>query len=159
MEQSVNFFRLTLNSNQGKHALEYLKKRGLSSDAIERFEIGFAPADQTTLTQKLIDKGYDLGAIIETGMSVKSDESKRLYDRFRGRIMFPIRDGRGRCIAFGGRSLDPAAAGSRDLPPNAIHRPLPSRIGNIIRPRKRSYNRLLSSDFTDMPVSIIAPKS
>ena len=109
MEQSVNFFRLTLNSNQGKHALEYLKKRGLSSDAIERFEIGFAPADQTTLTQKLIDKGYDLDAIIETGMSVKSDESKRLYDRFRGRIMFPIRDGRGRCIAFGGRSLDPAA--------------------------------------------------
>jgi len=109
MEQSVNFFRLTLNSNQGKHALEYLKKRGLSSDAIERFEIGFAPADQTTLTQKLIDKGYDLGAIIETGMSVKSDESNRLYDRFRGRIMFPIRDGRGRCIAFGGRSLDPAA--------------------------------------------------
>jgi len=109
MEQSVNFFRLTLNSNQGKHALEYLKKRGLSSDAIERFEIGFAPADQTTLTQKLIDQGYDLGAIIETGMSVKSDESKRLYDRFRGRIMFPIRDCRGRCIAFGGRSLDPAA--------------------------------------------------
>ena len=109
MEQSVNFFRLTLNSNQGKHALEYLKKRGLSSDAIERFEIGFAPADQTTLTQKLIHKGYDLDAIIETGMSVKSDESNRLYDRFRGRIMFPIRDSRGRCIAFGGRSLDPTA--------------------------------------------------
>ena len=109
MEQSVNFFRLTLNSNQGKHALEYLKKRGLSSDAIERFEIGFAPADQTTLTQKLTDKGYDLDAIIETGMSVKSDESNRLYDRFRGRIMFPIRDSRGRCIAFGGRSLDPTA--------------------------------------------------
>ena len=109
MEQSVNFFRLTLNSNQGKHALEYLKKRGLSSDAIERFEIGFAPADQTTLTQKLTDKGYDLDAIIETGMSVKSDASNRLYDRFRGRIMFPIRDSRGRCIAFGGRSLDPAA--------------------------------------------------
>ena len=109
MEQSVNFFRLTLNSNQGKHALEYLKKRGLSSDAIERFEIGFASADQTTLTQKLIDKGYDLDAIIETGMSVKSDESNRVYDRFRGRIMFPIRDSRGRCIAFGGRSLDPTA--------------------------------------------------
>ena len=109
MEQSVNFFRLTLNSNQGKHALQYLKKRGLSSDAIERFEIGFAPADQTTLTQQLTDKGYDLDAIIETGMSVKSDESNRLYDRFRGRIMFPIRDSRGRCIAFGGRSLDPTA--------------------------------------------------
>ena len=109
MEQSVNFFRLTLNSKQGKHALEYLKKRGLYADAIERFEIGFAPADQTTLTQKLIDKGYDLDAIIETGMSAKSDEGNRIYDRFRGRIMFPIRDSRGRCIAFGGRSLDPAA--------------------------------------------------
>ncbi len=109
MEQSVNFFRLTLNSKQGKHALEYLKKRGLYADAIERFEIGFAPADQTILTQKLIDKGYDLDAIIETGMSAKSDEGNRIYDRFRGRIMFPIRDSRGRCIAFGGRSLDPAA--------------------------------------------------
>ena len=109
MEQSVNFFRLTLNSNQGKHALEYLKQRGLYADAIERFEIGFAPADQTILTQKLIDKGYDLDAIIETGMSAKSDEGNRIYDRFRGRIMFPIRDSRGRCIAFGGRSLDPAA--------------------------------------------------
>ena len=109
MEQSVNFFRLTLNSKQGKHALEYLKKRGLYADAIERFEIGFAPADQTILTQKLIDKGYDLDAIIETGMSAKSDEGNRIYDRFRGRIMFPIRDSRGRCIAFGGRSLDPVA--------------------------------------------------
>ena len=109
MEQSVNFFRLTLNSKQGKHALEYLKKRGLYADAIERFEIGFAPADQTILTQKLIDKGNDLDAIIETGMSAKSDEGNRIYDRFRGRIMFPIRDSRGRCIAFGGRSLDPAA--------------------------------------------------
>ena len=109
MEQSVNFFRLTLNSKQGKHALEYLKKRGLYADAIERFEIGFAPADQTILTQKLIDKGYDLDAIIETGMSAKSDEGNRIYDRFRGRVMFPIRDGRGRCIAFGGRSLDPDA--------------------------------------------------
>ena len=109
MEQSVNFFRLTLNSKQGKHALEYLKKRGLYADAIERFEIGFAPADQTILTQKLIDKGYDLDAIIETGMSAKSDEGNRIYDRFRGRIMFPIRDSRGRCIAFGGRSLNPAA--------------------------------------------------
>ena len=109
MEQSVNFFRLTLNSKQGKHALEYLKKRGLYADDIERFEIGFAPEDQTILTQKLIYKGYDLDAIIETGMSAKSDEGNRIYDRFRGRIMFPIRDSRGRCIAFGGRSLDPAA--------------------------------------------------
>ena len=109
MEQSVNFFRLTLKSKYGKHALEYLHKRGLNLDAIEHFEIGFAPADQTILTQKLIDKGYEMDAIIETGMSVRSDDGNRYYDRFRGRVMFPIRDGRGRCIAFGGRSLDPAA--------------------------------------------------
>ena len=109
MEQSVNFFRLTLNSKQGKHALEYLHKRGLNSAVIEHFEIGFAPPDQTILTQKLIDKGYEIDAIIETGMSARSDDGNRYYDRFRGRVMFPIRDGRGRCIAFGGRSLDPAA--------------------------------------------------
>ena len=109
MEQSVNFFRLTLNSKQGKHALEYLHKRGLNLDVIEHFEIGFAPPDQTILTQKLIDKGYEMDAIIETGMSARSDDGNRYYDRFRGRVMFPIRDSRGRCIAFGGRSLDPAA--------------------------------------------------
>ena len=109
MEQSVNFFRLTLNSKQGKHALEYLHKRGLNSAVIDHFEIGFAPPDQTILTQKLIDKGYEIDSIIETGMSARSDDGNRYYDRFRGRVMFPIRDGRGRCIAFGGRSLDPAA--------------------------------------------------
>ena len=109
MEQSVNFFRLTLNSKQGKHALEYLHKRGLNTAVIEHFEIGFSPPDQTILTQKLIDKGYEIDAIIETGMSARSDDGNRYYDRFRGRVMFPIRDGRGRCIAFGGRSLDPAA--------------------------------------------------
>ena len=109
MEQSVNFFRLTLNSKQGKHALEYLHKRGLNSAVIEHFEIGFAPPEQTVLTQKLLDKGYEIDAIIETGMSARSDDGNRYYDRFRGRVMFPIRDGRGRCIAFGGRSLDPAA--------------------------------------------------
>ena len=135
MEQSVNFFRLTLNSNQGKHALEYLKKRGLSSDAIERFEIGFAPADQTTLTQKLIDKGYDLDAIIETGMSVKSDESNRLYDRFRARIMFPIRDSRGRCIAFGGRSLDPTARAKYLNSPETPLFDKGSNLYNLVRAR------------------------
>ncbi len=109
MEQSVNFFRLTLNSKQGKHALDYLHKRGLNSAVIEHFEIGFAPPEQTILTQKLIDKGYEIDAIIETGMSARSDDGNRYYDRFRGRVMFPIRDSRGRCIAFGGRSLDPAA--------------------------------------------------
>ena len=109
MEQSVNFFRLTLNSKQGKHALDYLHKRGLNSAVIEHFEIGFAPSEQTVLTQKLLDKGYEIDAIIETGMSARSDDGNRYYDRFRGRVMFPIRDGRGRCIAFGGRSLDPAA--------------------------------------------------
>ena len=109
MEQSVNFFRLTLNSKQGKHALDYLHKRGLNSAVIEHFEIGFAPPEQTILTQKLLDKGYEIDAIIETGMSARSDDGNRYYDRFRGRVMFPIRDSRGRCIAFGGRSLDPAA--------------------------------------------------
>ena len=109
MEQSINFYRLTLNSQQGVVAREYLNKRGLSSNSIEHFEIGFAPSDQAILTNKLRDKGFDLDAIIETGMSVRSDDGSRHYDRFRGRIMFPIRDGRGRCVAFGGRSMDPNA--------------------------------------------------
>ena len=83
----------------------------------------------------MIDKGYDLDAIIETGMSVKSDESNRLYDRFRGRIMFPIRDSRGRCIAFGGRSLDPTARAKYLNSPETPLFDKGSNLYNLVRAR------------------------
>ncbi len=80
-------------------AIDYLKNRGISGQTAKTFAIGYAPPGWNNL------KG-DENWLVETGMLIKKDDGKQ-YDRFRHRLMFPIRDRRGRCIAFGGRVIDP----------------------------------------------------
>ena len=109
MEKAVRFFRMSLGTSAGAQARAYLEKRGLDPNTLNRFEIGFAPNDNAALRTALEGQGVTLEQLIETGMSATSDDGRPPYDRFRNRIMFPIRDGRGRCIAFGGRAMDPNA--------------------------------------------------
>ena len=109
MEQAVRYFRMTLNTAAAAPARSYLEGRGLSPATQERFDLGFALDDRSALIRHLIDSGVAIEKIIETGLCIKPDDGGAPYDRFRGRIMFPIRDMRGRCIAFGGRAMDPAA--------------------------------------------------
>ena len=109
MEQAVRYFRMTLNTAAAAPARSYLEGRGLSPAAQERFDLGFALDDRSALIRHLTDSGVAIEKIIETGLCIKPDDGGAPYDRFRGRIMFPIRDMRGRCIAFGGRAMDPAA--------------------------------------------------
>ncbi len=85
---------------EGRRALNYLKARGLSAEIVTRFELGFAPPGWNHLAQAISDH-HDL---VAAGLLVQR-EDKRVYDRFRDRIMFPIRDQRGRIIGFGGRLL------------------------------------------------------
>ncbi len=108
MEAAVQHYKLKLSTAAAQGARAYLEQRGLSQAIIEHFEIGFAP-DANTLTGHLKEKGFEDAKIIEAGLSIKSDRGGPPYDRFRGRIIFPIRDQRGRAIAFGGRALDPNA--------------------------------------------------
>ena len=103
LEQSNQFFQHQLRENQT--AIDYLKKRGLSGEIAKRFGIGFAPAGWNNLLQTLSNKPQQQNNALELGLIVKNDNGK-LYDRFRNRIMFPIRDTRGRTIAFGGRVID-----------------------------------------------------
>lgn len=109
MEQAVRYFRMSLNTAAAAPARSYLEGRGLSPAAQERFDLGFALDDRSALIRHLTDSGLAIEKIIETGLCIKPDDGGAAYDRFRGRIMFPIRDMRGRCIAFGGRAMDPAA--------------------------------------------------
>ncbi len=97
------FYRTQLRSHQP--AIDYLKKRGLGGDTAKLFGIGFAPESWDALARLFPDPEYALTA----GLLIQRD-SGGAYDRFRNRIMFPIRDTRGRVIAFGGRTLgnDPA---------------------------------------------------
>ena len=107
MEQAVQHYRLQLKTAAAAEAREYLERRGLSEDALARWEIGFAPPGWQGLWDHLRNKGVAQEHILEAGLAKPSDKGRDPYDTFRNRIMFPIRDARGRAIAFGGRAMDP----------------------------------------------------
>lgn len=108
MEEAVKFFRLQLRTGAAGQARDYLAGRGLSDQAQARWEIGFAPPGWQGLWDHLIAKGIDEQLILAAGLAKPSNQGKKPYDTFRNRIIFPIRDARSRCIAFGGRAMDPA---------------------------------------------------
>lgn len=109
MDRAVRWFRLQLQTGAGAAARDYLSGRRLEGLALERFEIGFAPDLRQGLLRHLADAGVPEKLAVEAGLAAKPDDGGAAYDRFRGRIIFPIRDARGRCISFGGRAMDPNA--------------------------------------------------
>lgn len=109
MDEAVKWFRLQLRTSVAAEARAYLARRGLSEAAQDRWEIGFAPDQRTGLYQMLRQKGVADDLIVAAGVCARPEGGGAPYDRFRGRIIFPIRDGRGRAISFGGRAMDPNA--------------------------------------------------
>ena len=107
MEQALQFFRLQLNTSAGADARGYLTGRGLRQEALDRFEIGFAPEAWQGLWDYLTGKSVEEELILAGGLAKPSSKGKRPYDTFRNRIIFPIRDPQGRCIGFCGRAMDP----------------------------------------------------
>ena len=85
-------------------ATDYLKQRGIDGATARRFGIGFAPAGWSNVLDKFGKTPETIERLLATGLIIRKDDGKH-YDRFRERIMFPIRDQRGRCIAFGGRAI------------------------------------------------------
>ena len=104
LEQADGFFRHQLRSHpQAGRAVAYLKERGLSGDIAAEFGLGYAPPGWNNLLQALGGDSHALRQLVEQGLVVEQPEKH--YDRFRDRIMFPIRDHRGRGVGFGGRVL------------------------------------------------------
>jgi len=110
MELACRWFEAALGSQEGRQALDYLTARGLNAAAIKRFRLGYAPNSREALKAKLIKEAVPLALAVEAGLLIapeaegKSDAAQP-YDRFRGRVIFPILDGKGRVIGFGGRTL------------------------------------------------------
>ena len=105
-EQAAAFFERQLRMPEGRRALDYLKSRGLDDATIARFRLGFAPDGRNALKGALTRDGVPESLLLSAGLIIRpDDESRDAYDRFRGRVMFPIADARGRVIAFGGRIL------------------------------------------------------
>lgn len=107
LEQASAFFQAQLRQHPEKQkAVEYLKGRGLTGAIAKRFGLGFAPPGWDNLLSAVSAERDDAESLLlKSGLLIENEERGRKYDRFRDRIMFPIRDVRGRVIAFGGRVL------------------------------------------------------
>jgi DNA primase len=97
------FHNALLNAKQASHARDYLQQRGLDPETIDNFQLGYSLDSWDALRQHLGERGYSEADLLAAGLLVESDRGG--YDRFRGRLMFPIRDERGRVAGFGARQL------------------------------------------------------
>lgn len=105
LELAASFYRERLKMQEGQPAQRYLSGRGLSDEVIKTYGIGYAPAGWEALKQHLSERGIGEPVQVEYGLLIHREDTGRTYDRFRDRVMFPIRDLRGRTIAFGGRVM------------------------------------------------------
>ncbi|MDQ2860431.1 MAG: DNA primase, partial [Pseudomonadota bacterium] len=109
LETAAAWFEGELRRPGGKAARDYLVGRGLAESEWARFRLGYAPPSRTGLKDYLIAKGALGGELAQTGLLVAPEDGSAPYDRFRDRNVFPIADGRGRLVSFGGRAMDPQA--------------------------------------------------
>jgi DNA primase len=114
LEQVTAFYEQCLRTDEaGKKAVNYLKARGVTQELAKEFTLGYAPDEWQALTKK-----FAQDQLIQTGLAVNKDG--KVYDRFRGRLMFPIRDKRGRIVGFGGRVLDDSLPKYLNSPETAV---------------------------------------
>jgi DNA primase len=105
VELAQRFFARRLKSADAAAAREYLRGRGLGDKEIEAFGLGYAPDDRRALRDFLMAEGATVAELDEAGLVIRPEDGGEAYDRFRGRIIFPIKDPRGRLVAFGGRAM------------------------------------------------------
>lgn len=101
------FTEALLGSDEGRSiGLSYFKERGLSDEIIQKFQLGYAPEGKTVFTDSAVKEGYNLDYLVKSGLTIRpEDNPEKIYDRFAGRVMFPIHNLTGRVIGFGGRAL------------------------------------------------------
>jgi DNA primase len=105
VEEAARWFQKQLRLPVGRQGLDYLRGRGLEEATIDDFRLGFAPDTRDGLLAALKREGVPVDKIVEAGLAIQPEDNRETYDRFRGRVMFPISDRRGRVIAFGGRVM------------------------------------------------------
>lgn len=104
LEETTRFFEKNLYGENGVEARAYLKKRQLNSLIAKKFRLGFSPNSYDELHKFLLSKGFEEAQLLRSGIIAKNDSGK-IYDKFRRRVIFPILDKKNRVIAFGGRTL------------------------------------------------------
>jgi len=105
-KQAGLYYYKTLHTALGSEAMQYVEKRKISEAIQKKFGLGYAPKNRTALYQFLKSKGFSQRAMLESGLVMADKDKKGFHDRFYNRLMFPIFDVQGRCIAFGGRIME-----------------------------------------------------
>ncbi|HEY8477651.1 MAG TPA: DNA primase, partial [Chloroflexota bacterium] len=103
-EAAARYFRAMLMAPAGAAARAYLERRGVDGPTAERFGLGYAPEPRGAIAAHLQERGFSVDALVAAGLAGR-DERGVLFERFRGRLIFPIRDARGRVVGFGARAL------------------------------------------------------
>lgn len=104
------WFRQKLGASAGRAARDYLAERGVPPELQERFALGYAPDDRHAMVSALEAQGIAVDAQVEAGLAIRPEDGGPAFARFRHRLMFPIKDARGRRVGFGGRALGDAKA-------------------------------------------------
>lgn len=105
MEAACQFFQANLLTREGELARSYLLERGVQNGETKAFRLGYALDNRSALKTHLVSKGFSAEELQDAGLLIHGDDIPVSYDRFRGRLIFPIADGKGRVVAFGGRAL------------------------------------------------------
>jgi len=147
---AVQWFRKTLAEPDGESARQYLQKRGIRPESIEKFQIGYAPNRWDGLLAAARRVGISDRLLLEAGL-IKRREGGGFYDTFRNRLMFPIVDVGGRVIAFGGRALDDSPAKYLNSPETVLFEKSSALFGlNLAREAMQSSGRaLVVEGYTD----------
>jgi len=108
LDECVLFYQhYLLNTPEGEEAHQYFTKRGVKRQTIEKFGLGFSPNQWNACMNHFLESGYSMDDLLAVGLVTTNQEKQTQYDRFRNRIMFPIRDARGKMTGFGARTLEP----------------------------------------------------
>jgi len=119
--EAARFFHSNLTNEKNRVPIEYLINRKIEKHTIIKFGIGYAEDKYDTLYKHLKSTGFSDSSIFKSGLVLTKEDTKKVFDRFRGRIMFPIFDIRGNVIAFGGRVLDSSQPKYMNSPETAIY--------------------------------------
>ncbi len=118
------FHKTMLNTDEGQAiGLSYFKERGFTKNTIEKFQLGYSPDSWDAFTKEALGKAYKLEYLEKTGLTIVKQEDRKTFDRFKGRVMFPIQSMSGRVLGFGGRILtnDKKAAKYLNSPESEIY--------------------------------------
>ncbi len=123
LEEATHFCQSLLSKPSGRSAMAYLEKRGLHAQTITQFRLGWLDNSSQSLLKHLTQSGYSQEIIHEAGLTSYSERTQTYYDRFRGRIMFPIISRQDKVIGFGGRLLETENTTNQNLGPKYLNSP------------------------------------